>query len=240
MHDPTPDFSVPPEPDVSSEPAHRVSLWEIIAITLGAGLLVAAGLLGLGVKALGNAFNPERAEAIAQSLMRYEVAGGSQGFFGANIGGGKMAAVVSQRRVPARQSESQSPAVELFLARMPLPEAAKTKEKAEPGAESESVPEPVNELFSGFSFSNQDIAAFQIDHTETQQKAFCGTILPVEVSTGLLLPPNGAPALPAVKYELIQPLETESRIVVVSALGANAAEQAEQTFAALKCLDAAL
>ncbi len=211
-------------------PAHRVSLWEIIAITIGAGLLVAAGLLGLGVKALGNAFNPERAEAIAQSLMRYEVAGGSQGFFGANIGGGKMAVVSSNTRLP----DQSLPAVELFLARMPLPESVKTKENTEPEIE----PEPVNELFSGFSFSNQDVAAFQVERTETQQKAFCGTILPVEVSTGQLLLPNHAPALPAVKYQLIQILDTESRIIVISALGTNAAEQAEQTFAGLRCLEA--
>lgn len=220
----------PAEANPTEPPEYRVSLWEIIAITIGAGLLVAAGLVGLGFKALGNAFNPERAEAIARSLMHYEVAGGSHGFFGANIGGGKMAVVASNARALENQP---APAVELFFARMPLPEAAKTKGSTE----TDSSPETVNELFSGFSFSFQDVMAFQINKSEIQQKAFCGATVPVEVSTGLLMLPNGAPALPAVKYEMTQVLDTQSRVVTISALGAKAAEQAEQTFAALKCLE---
>jgi hypothetical protein len=210
--------------------AHRVSLWEIIGITIGAALLIVAGLLGLGVKALGNAFNPERAEAIARSLMHYEIAGGSHGFFGANIGGGKLAVVTSNTRALENQS---APAVELFLARMPLPEAAKAKA----GVETDDEPEPANELFSGFSFSYQDMSAFQVSKSEMQQRAFCGATVPVEISTGQLLLSNGGPALPAVKYEVTQVLDTESRVITISALGVNAAAQAEQTFASLKCLE---
>lgn len=213
---------------------YPVSIWEGVAIAAGAVLLIIAGLAGLGIKALGNAFDAQRAEAIARSLMAYEIPGGSRGFFGTNIGGGKMAVVTSVATVsPAAPATSPqaiqpSPAVELFLARMPL-------EQPETTTEETPSPQPKNELFSGFSFSYQDPTAFQISDARTEQKPVCGMVTPIEIQQGSLTVVSGAAPLPAVKYEAKRVLDDESHIVVISALGDQAVEQAEQVFNSLVC-----
>jgi hypothetical protein len=209
---------------LDNQPQYRVSIWEVIAITGGAVVLVATGLLGLGMKAMDNAFNPERAEAIARSLMQYEIPGGSKGFLGTNIGGGKMAVVTSQAPAAANQS---APAVELFLARIPLSDSA-----TDPDG-SDATPQPQNELFAGFSFSFQDPAAFQIQTSQVEQKPFCGTTVPVEVQAGSLT--NGSTTLPAVKYQITRILDNDNHIVVISALGDQPSAKAAQVFESLRC-----
>lgn len=223
--------------DLSDNPVqHSVSLWEGAAIVGGAVLLIAAGLAGLGVKALGNAFDSQRAEAIARSLLDYDIPGGSRGFFGTNIGGGKMAVVTSIATVPlppttpgaVAPAPQPPPEVELFTARMPLNRETETEAAALP------PPQPENELFSGFSFSYQDPTAFQINQARTEPKPFCGTPSPVEIQQGILAL-GGGETVPAVKYEAKRVLDDQSHIVVISALGERAFEQASAVFASLEC-----
>ncbi|MCU0523992.1 MAG: hypothetical protein MUF72_04110 [Elainella sp. Prado103] len=210
---------------------HEVSVWEGIAITGGAVLIVAAGLIGLGVKALGNAFDADRAEAIAQSLMNYEIPGGSQGFFGTNIGGGKMAVVASTDLLPIPAEVAPIPIVELFLARMPLP--AVTELETATGTEASPVAD--NGLFAGFSFSYPDPAAFQVETERIDQKLLCESLVPVTIQQGrLTLQPEVAP-VPAIRYEVKRPSEAESNLVVISAVGEAAADRAEQVFNSLVC-----
>lgn len=215
-----------------SEPQEQypVSVWEGIAIVGGAILLVAAGLAGLGVKALGNAFDSQRAEAIAQSLMIYDISGGSRGLFGANIGGGKMAVITSVATVSPAQAASQLPAVELFLARMPLPEETETEGEPTPSPKAE------NQLFSGFSFSYQDPTSFQISTAQVEQKPFCDAVTPVEIQQGTLTIADGAAPVPAIKYEVKRVLDADSHIVTISALGDRAAERAAEVFDSLVCV----
>jgi hypothetical protein len=212
----------------SNEPLqHPVSIWEGMAITAGAILLIVAGLAGLGVKALGNAFDSQRAEAIARSLMEYQIPGGSKGFFGTNIGGGKMAVVTSNEMITLETQ--QTPAVELFTARMPLNRETDTEAKSVP------TPQPENELFSGFSFSYQDPTAFQVTQAQVEQRMFCGVLTPVEVQQGALTIAGGAAPVSAVKYEVKRVLDDESHIVVISALGDQASQQAAAVFNSLQC-----
>ncbi|MCY7282685.1 MAG: hypothetical protein LH679_04420, partial [Cyanobacteria bacterium CAN_BIN43] len=58
-------------PTLTSSTQYPVSIWEAIAIFAGAIFLISVGVAGLGLKTLNNAFNPKRAEAIAQSLIEY-------------------------------------------------------------------------------------------------------------------------------------------------------------------------
>lgn len=206
---------------------YPVSIWEGIAIVGGAILLVATGLAGLGVKALGNAFDSPRAEAIARSLMTYDIPGGSKGFFGTNIGSGKMAVVTSNQMVSLEAQ--QTPAIELFTARMPLNRETDTEAKSVP------TPQPENELFSGFSFSYQDPTAFQVSQAEVEQKLFCGALTPVEIQQGVLTIASGTAPVAAVKYEVKRVLDDESHIVVISALGDQATTQAAAVFDSLQC-----
>jgi hypothetical protein len=214
--------------DISDDSVHSVSIWEGMAILGGAILLIATGLVGLGVKALGNAFDSQRAEAIAHSLMEYEIPGGSKGFFGTNIGGGKMAVVTSNELI-SLETAQQTPAIELFTARMPLNRETDTEAKSVP------TPQPQNELFSGFSFSYQDPTAFQVTQAQVEQKLFCGALTPVEIQQGALTVASNAAPVSAVKYEVKRVLDDDSHIVVISALGDKAPQQAAEVFNSLQC-----
>lgn len=215
-----------------SQLEYSVSVWEGIAITGGAVLIIAAGLVGLGFKALENAFDAERAEAIARSLMTYTIPGGSRGFFGTNIGGGKMAVVASTETIAADQDVQSSPKVELFLARMPVTADPKVDDEAESSLAAEITN---NELFSGFSFSYPDPAAFQIQQGRTEQKFLCSTATPVEIQQGSLTIADGIAPLPAVRYKVNRPIEAKYDVVVISALGPEAKSQAEKVFQSLSC-----
>ncbi len=89
---------------------HTASWWEFLAISVGGALLVGAGLTGLGAKALDSATDPQRAEAIAKSILDYSIPGGSKGTFGAKIGGIRVALITST---------STPPDSELFIAQIP-------------------------------------------------------------------------------------------------------------------------
>lgn len=214
-----------------SQVEYPVSVWEGIAITGGAVLIIAAGLVGLGFKALENAFDADRAEAIARSLMTYTIPGGSRGLFGTNIGGGKMAVVSSTETVSVPQELPSPPQLELFLARMPITEDPKV-DNVERSLAAEITN---NELFSGFSFSYPDPAAFQIKQTRTEEKFFCDTTTPVEIQQGLLTIADGVAPLHAVKYQVNRPIEAKYDVVVISALGSEAKTQADQVFQSLSC-----
>jgi len=87
MNDPMND-PVPPT-------VYRMSLREGGAIALGGLLVIVGGIVGLGEKAIRNATDPARAEAIARSLMDYRIPGQVHGLFGINIGSVKMGVVTN-------------------------------------------------------------------------------------------------------------------------------------------------
>ncbi|HEY9697503.1 MAG TPA: hypothetical protein V6D10_09575 [Trichocoleus sp.] len=214
---------------------YRVSVWETIAITSGAILLVAIGLAGLGIKALGNAFDPRRAEAIARSIATYSMPGGSKGMFGANFGGGKLAVITSNSltEMPANMLPpgTTPPAqVELLIARIPVTEAANVPRS------DETETDVQNELFlSGFSFSYQAPEAFQVNATHTENKSFCGAIVPVIIQEGTLTPVVGVSPIPAVRYQADVKLSEDTRVAIVSAVGADAQTRAATVFNSLRC-----
>lgn len=215
----TPKFPEPP-------PQYPVSLWESIGIAIGAVLLVAVGLAGLGVKALNNAFNPQRAEAIARSVITYQIPGGTEGLFGANLGGAKIAVVSSTASPQGIAPEtSPLPAIELLVARIPASQETE-----------EIVPQETaaNEFFSGFSFSYQVEGVFQVRQAATEYKSFCGSVVPVTVTRGDLTLPNQS-TIPALKYEASIDRTTESYMAIITAVGQSAEKQAEEVFSSLKC-----
>ncbi|MCU0571162.1 MAG: hypothetical protein MUF49_31930 [Oculatellaceae cyanobacterium Prado106] len=212
----------------NSSTQYAVSIWEAIAIFTGAILLVAVGVAGLGVKALNNAFDPRRAEAIAQSLVDYRIPGGSTGTFGANFGGAKVAVVTSTRTtVPGSvlTDAIAPPAVELFVARIPINEVTQAVETEE---------DLGNEFFSGFSFSSQGGGEFQPQARRIEPKQFCETSVPVTIQEGSLVLPD-ASVIPAVQYETRILNDSESYIAVISALGTTAAQDAAAVFDSLQC-----
>ena len=107
-------------------PQYSVTIWETIAIAASAMLLTLIGLAGLVYKFFSNAADPQRAMLIAQSLVEYQLPGGAQGIFGANLGGAKVAIVASSAfpkgdlTLLSADQVAQAAGVELFVARVPL------------------------------------------------------------------------------------------------------------------------
>jgi hypothetical protein len=222
---------MPPSP-APCIPQYRVSIWEGIAIAAGAVMIVGVGVAGLGVKALNNAFNPQRAEAIAHSMADFAIPGGSRGLFGTNVGGGRMAVIGSQSTLTLAANEtadiSTMPEVELLIAQMPTQQDPET-DTTEWGTDL---------FFSGFSFSNQTADAFKVTATRTEELAFCGAIAPVKVEEGTLLTSAQASAqsaIPAIRYEAKVSLNNEDHIAIVSAAGQRAQEKAAQAFQSIQC-----
>lgn len=215
---------------------YRVSIWEGIAIFAGAILLVAIGLVGLGIKAMNNAFDPKRAEAIAHSMISYEIPGGSKGLFGTNIGGGKIAVVVGSTVLPVSANPSANPStsgnvpipeIELLVARIPVDEKTDPPQSEDPV---DNTP-----FFPGFSFSYQTEGAFQVTRTRTENRLFCGSIASVTIQEGNLTLPDQPAPVSAVRYETKVDLNADTHLVILSTVGQNAETSASTVFRSLKC-----
>jgi hypothetical protein len=209
-------------------PQYRVSIWEGIAIAAGAVAIVGVGVAGLSIKALNNAFNPQRAEAIAHSMADFAIAGGSKGLFGTNVGGGRMAVIGSESVLTLGANSTADavtmPEVELLIARIPTQQDSET-DTADWGTDP---------FFSGFSFSNQTADAFKVATTHPEELAFCGAIAPVKIEEGSLATSDQT-SIPAVRYEAKVSLNNEDQIAIVSAAGQRAQEKAAQAFQSIRC-----
>lgn len=206
--------------------SYSVSIWEAIAIFAGAIFLIGIGVAGLGLKTLNNAFDPKRAEAIAQSLIEYNIPGGSEGTFGTNLGGAKVAVIASTRKLPVPQPQVLPPSeIELFIARIPINEVTS----------GDSEEEFNNEFFPGFSFSSQVEAAFKPTTSRTENREFCGVPTQVTIQEGSLVLSDQTPPIPAVQYQARVIKNAERNVAVLSTAGRNAKESAATVFESLKC-----
>jgi hypothetical protein len=211
---------------------YPVSVWEGIAIASSGVLLVIGALTGLGFKIIRNAFAPQRAEAIAYSLIDYQIPGGSQGAFSLNIGGAKMAVVTSTRSFNGVTGNSQPagnspPEVELIVAKTPIDRET---------TDSNSI-QDFNPAFSflGLSFSYQSDSGFQATSSRLENKPFCGVTVPVTIQAGQQTLTNQGTTVPAIKYSIRVTLENNQRLVVLTASGKNAEGNAAKVFNSLRC-----
>ena len=210
----------------SATTLYSVSIWEAIAIFAGAIFLIGVGVAGLGLKTLNNAFDPKRAEAIAQSLIEYNIPGGSEGTFGTNLGGAKVAVIASTRKLPVLQPQVLPPSeIELFIARIPINEVTTV----------DSEEEFSNEFFPGFSFSSQVEAAFKPLTSRTEKREFCGVPTQIIIQEGSLVLSDQTPPIPAVQYQARVVKNAERNVAVLSTAGQNAKENAAKVFESLKC-----
>jgi hypothetical protein len=147
------------EPNENQIPDYPVRLGEFIGITLGAVAIIGAGFFGLGLRLLNNAFNPDRAEAIAKTIVDYQIPGGSHGVFGLSIGGAKLAQVHSIATSP------NAPAISLFVSKTLV--ARETEQFSPNGATSDGADQQ-----------------FTVKNSQVETKPFCGKPTPVTVETG--------------------------------------------------------
>ncbi|MDX2231795.1 MAG: hypothetical protein NW220_19335 [Leptolyngbyaceae cyanobacterium bins.349] len=238
--------SCPPPPiapmvessEVQSKPQFPVTIWETIAIVLGALLLVVMGVAGLMYKFFNNAADPQRATLIAQSLMDYQLPGASQGVFGANLGGAKVAIVSSTTfpQNPAMLSDSEIAdlsGVELFIARVPLDMETANPASPTPAPTPAIPPDPFSS--PDFSFSYRSGEEFRAMTSRTEELPFCYSKVPVRIQAGELILADALEPVYAVKYDAIAVFENSKRQVTVTAIGKNAEQQAAAVFNSLRC-----
>jgi hypothetical protein len=203
--------------------AYPVSIWEVILILLGAIALVGAAGAGLGIRLWSNANDPQRAEAIARSLIDYQIPGGSEGVFGVNIGSAKFAWV---------RSKTQPPDVILFIGRTPITKETDKGESSEEEAPSfshtspQAPPQtPPEDLDQGFSVTSSRI----------EDKVFCGKTIPTTIEEGQQVFDDPDSPVPAVRYTVSTTESDIEQTVILTTNGSNAAAKASRVFKGLRC-----
>lgn len=199
---------------ISLIPQYPVRIWEVILIALGAIGLVGVAGLGLGIKAINNAFDPQRAEIVAKSLMDYDIPQGSEGVFGIKIGGAKFAWV---------RSKTKPPDVTLFVGTTPI-----TKET------DESDKRALWEYFQNPP-SDQVQEQFTAMATRSEYKTLCGQTVPVTIEAGQQGFSNQPTSMPAIRYTASVVMDETERLVILTTNGQNAEAKAAQVFNSLNC-----
>ena len=197
----------------SSIPHYPVRLLEAVLITLGAIAIVGTGLVGLGIKILDNAFDPKRSEAIARSLIAYTIPSESQGVFGINIGGAKIAWV---------RSVSDPPDVLLFIGEIPLNKEADEADR-----------EALDQEFTSFP-SDTTAQEFVATAARTETKLFCGKPIPVTIEQGQQMF-STTPPRSAMRYTARVAENDIERVAILTTTGSDAQAKAIAIFNSFHC-----
>lgn len=216
---------------MNSKIQHPKSTWrEGVAIATGAVLLGVIALAGLAIKAVNTAFDPQRAEAIAHSLIAYQIPGGSRGVLGINIGGSKIALVTSNailaelKNIPELDDPSRAE-IQLWIARVPVQRQT----------DAENSPESADE---NLSLSSSPQEGFKVTKIRTKLKSFCGRQVPVKIAIGELMLTDGVPPVPAIRYDASAWIDDSDRNeyqVTLIAIGQNLESKADEVFNSIEC-----
>jgi hypothetical protein len=197
--------------DLPQIPQYKVRVWEIVAVFASSMLLVSAAIFGLTLKFIANAFNPQRAEAIANNIMDYQIPGSSQGLLGLNIAGAKIALITSK---------SEDPDVQLLVARVPV--NAQTDKS--------QIEQILDNTFLGGTEE-----AFQVTSARVENKNFCNFSVPVRLKEGQLTLPERPFPVFAVNYRTSVTLSRNRYFVIMLTRGEDARQKAATVFSSLKC-----
>ncbi|MBD1844097.1 hypothetical protein H6F89_11930 [Cyanobacteria bacterium FACHB-63] len=194
-------------------PQYKVSIWETLAVVLGAIATLGVGLTGLGLKFLSNAATPQRAEAIASNIMTYSLPGGSQGLLGVNIAGAKVALVAS---------EGDEPDIQLLMARVPV--------------DQESGRRRIDRILDSIALG-ADEEELKIKTVRAENRTLCGQTTGIAIREGLLKYPD-SPEKATVIYRANVILGDTRYVVNLLANDANAdiaGKKADDVFKSLQC-----
>jgi hypothetical protein len=195
-------------------PEYPVRLREALLVWLSAIVLIGAGLAGLGMKALGNAFSPWRAQAVAKSLMSYEIPGGSTGIFAIKFGGARVAWV---------RSTTQPPDVILFIGKTPLTKEVEVAERTR--FIDEFQPPPID---------NAQVTFTPLT-SRTETRTLCGEAVPVTIETGKQTFSNQPTPFPALRYVAKVTQNETEQLVILTVQGQNALQIGDAVFRSLEC-----
>jgi hypothetical protein len=190
---------------------HKVTLLEIIAVFLGAIILLILGVSGLALKFFNNALESDRAEAIASKIASYKFPSRSQGALGLNTAGAKVAIITSG---------GNNPDIRLLVAKVVI----------------DSQPEEGNEveqIIDGAFLGDKD--NFQITTSDSKSKQFCGVPTNVTVDEGITKAPNDSQGSLTISYKTSVVIRNNRYFVLILAQGEDAPKKAESVFNSLKC-----
>lgn len=187
------------------------SLAELLLIVGAAGILFSAALLNVGFHAAKNALNAQKAEAIAKSMIKYNIPDGSNAQIGLNIGAIRLALVTSKINPPP---------VGLLIARIPVnPETNRSKIKQD---------------FTGW-YKNWVEQRIKFTSSYTETKNLCGTEVSVIIQEGELVPENQTSSIPITQYITNVTFPDSERVIVIFTNGQKANENAASVFSSLRC-----
>lgn len=211
---PIPAEPMPDSPidDPSGIPSDRVKLVEILLVGLGAGLIVAFALYELANQFFGKIKNPEQAESIVEQAIKYEMPGGSQGLksFKTNT---ESFALIGNRQNP--------PNLLLLVSQAPL--------EPTPTADAPNLAEELD-------IPSALVGTWRSSKTTTENKSFCGAVVPVTVRQGnyrLLEFPRQLVKMR--EYLVVHPQKTIQTSIQLFAIGPEAAKQMDTVFQSFKC-----
>lgn len=191
---------------------YRVTFRDLAMILTGAIALVTTGVIGLGIKAYNNALDPQRAEAVAKSMIDYKIPGGAEGKFGIKVAGVKVALV---------NSKTSPPDLELFIMKTPL-----NKETTSNDPEEKST---INIT------PTQSQEEFKVTSTRRQNLNLCGQNVNVKIEEGKQKLDNRPSPVFTVQYSATVTVSNEKLTAIVEAYGKNAKQNAINVFQSLKC-----
>ncbi|MUH01497.1 hypothetical protein F7734_58240 [Scytonema sp. UIC 10036] len=189
---------------------YKVTLLEIIAVFFGAIFLVMIGITGLAIQFTTNAFKPQRAEAIARSIMNYSFPDGSQGVLGLNLAGAQIALITSN---------GDNPDIRLLVARVVI--------------DSQTDKKQVEQILDSTFLGDRD--NFQVSTSRSEPKKLCGSPTQVTVEEGVTKSPDDAKTQFTISYKTSVVIGKNRYFVIVLAHGADGVQKAETVFNSLRC-----
>lgn len=206
---------------LNSQNQYSVSVWEGVGITAATLGLILFALIGLSLKTLRNASDPQRAKAIANSLIEGQIPGNRQYEFGLNLASLKIAFIASPPSGSDSISDEIPPEVSLLVA------------KARENHREEQQESPISSILPQISY--YVIGDLQVSASHTENKTFCGKVVPVTIQQGTLVWSDQKPSVPSIRYDASVALTKSRFSVELVTTGQNAEQQAETIFNSLQC-----
>jgi hypothetical protein len=199
------------ENDLQLPQEYTIRLSEVLLIIAGAALVFGAALLDIGVHAVRNAFDDQKAEAIAKSLMSYKIPEGSTAQLGLNIGAVQMALITSK---------TTPPHVGLLMASLPVnPETNRSQ------------------LRTDFMtlYKNWIEREISFNSSRVEDLPLCGATVPVTIQEGQLILETQVEPIPIIQYLANINFPDSERIIILFTNGPKAKENAASVFKSLEC-----
>ncbi|MDF5712907.1 MAG: hypothetical protein PUP93_03230 [Rhizonema sp. NSF051] len=206
---------------LNSQNQYSVSVWEGVGITAATIGLIVFALIGLSLKTLRNASDPQRAKTIANSLIDGTIPGNLKYEFGLNFASLKIAIITGLPPGSDSINDDISPEVSLIVA------------KAHERQLEEQQESPISSIAALVSYYiARDI---QVSASHTENKPFCGKVVPVTIQQGILVWSDKKPSVSSIRYDASVSLERSRFSIALLTTGQNAQKQAETIFNSLKC-----